>query len=63
MEYKDLNPEQQKWMDERRQKCEVWTRAMGYHRPVQNFNAGKQSEFAERRFFTEKACAMSGMLK
>lgn len=44
-----------------RQKCEVWTRVMGYHRPVQNFNAGKQSEFAERRFFTESAC--SGVLK
>ena len=48
---------------DKRQKCEVWTRVMGYHRPVQNYNAGKQSEFAERKFFTEHACAMSGMLK
>lgn len=37
-----------------RTKCEVWTRAMGYCRPVQNFNKGKKSEFKERKFFTEK---------
>lgn len=24
-----------------RQKCEVWTRVMGYHRPVSAFNKGK----------------------
>lgn len=36
-----------------RQPCEVWTRVMGYHRPVASFNPGKQSEHAERRFFTE----------
>lgn len=39
--------------DSKRTKCEVWTRAMGYCRPVQNFNKGKKSEFAERTFFTE----------
>ena len=33
--------------------CEVWTRVMGYHRPVSSFNIGKQSEFTERRFFVE----------
>ncbi len=31
--------------------CEVWTRVMGYHRPVSSFNTGKQGEFEERRFF------------
>ncbi len=36
-----------------RQPCEVWTRVMGYHRPVASFNPGKQAEFAERKFFTE----------
>ena len=41
-----------------RQPCEVWTRVMGYHRPVASFNPGKQSEHAERRFFTE-TCAQS----
>lgn len=37
--------------DAERQPCEVWTRVMGYHRPVASFNAGKQAEHAERRFF------------
>ena len=36
-----------------RQRCEVWTRAMGYHRPVASFNIGKKGEHAERCFFVE----------
>jgi hypothetical protein len=39
--------------DEERQPCEIWTRVMGYHRPVSSFNRGKQGEFAERKYFTE----------
>lgn len=39
--------------DEERTRCEVWTRVMGYHRPVSAFNIGKQSEFRERKFFVE----------
>ena len=38
---------------EQRQRCEVWTRVMGYHRPVASFNVGKQGEHRERRFFVE----------
>ena len=38
---------------EQRQRCEVWTRVMGYHRPVSEFNAGKQGEHTERRHFIE----------
>jgi len=44
---------------EQRQSCEVWTRVMGYHRPVASFNTGKKSEYADRRFFTETACSVS----
>jgi len=36
-----------------RQPCEVWTRVMGYHRPVSAFNAGKRAEHQERRYFVE----------
>ncbi len=36
-----------------RQRCEVWTRVMGYHRPVSSFNIGKQGEYQERRCFAE----------
>ncbi|CAJ0822667.1 hypothetical protein LMG19087_04929 [Ralstonia wenshanensis] len=39
--------------DNQRTRCEVWTRVMGYHRPVSSFNIGKQGEFRERRFFVE----------
>lgn len=35
------------------QPCEIWTRVMGYHRPVSSFNHGKKGEFAERRYFEE----------
>jgi len=37
--------------DSERQLCEVWTRVMGYHRPVASFNFGKQGEHEERRDF------------
>jgi ribonucleoside-triphosphate reductase len=40
--------------DAQRQKCEVWTRVMGYLRSVDSFNVGKQSEFRERLMFHEK---------
>ena len=33
--------------DSERQKCEVWTRVMGYHRPVDYFNIGKKGEKEE----------------
>lgn len=39
-----------------RTKCEIWTRVMGYHRPVSSFNIGKKGEFAERKCFSEKKC-------
>jgi len=40
--------------DEERTRCEVWTRIMGYHRPVSAFNRGKQSEHADRQYFNER---------
>ena len=43
--------------DDERQRCEVWTRVMGYHRPVASFNIGKQGEHRERRFFVEAGAA------
>ncbi len=39
--------------DEERQRCEVWTRVMGYFRPVSSFNRGKQGEYHERKCFLE----------
>ena len=40
--------------NEERQPCEVWTRVMGYFRPVSEFNIGKKGEYAERKCFSEK---------
>lgn len=40
--------------DEERTRCEVWTRVMGYYRPVSNFNIGKKGEFDDRVNFTEQ---------
>ena len=40
--------------DSERQPCEIWTRVMGYFRPVNFFNKGKKSEYAERVCFKEK---------
>ncbi len=44
--------------DEERQPCEVWTRVMGYHRPVSSFNIGKRGEHIERRFYEERHAAL-----
>ena len=46
--------------DDERQPCEVWTRVMGYHRPVSSFNVGKQGEHNERQFFTEAPSLQGG---
>lgn len=44
-----------KKLQEKRTKCIVYTRVMGYHRPVESFNIGKKGEHQERKFFLEKA--------
>ncbi len=40
--------------------CEVWTRVMGYFRPVNSFNIGKKGEYMERQMFTEAAAGGHG---
>lgn len=37
--------------DSERRACEIWTRVMGYYRPVENHNIGKRQEHADRCFF------------
>ena len=50
---------------DKRTKCTVYTRVMGYHRPVETFNAGKQGEFEEREHFVEPCgcCGQDTILK
>lgn len=43
--------------DSERQPCEIWTRVMGYHRPIASFNTGKKAEFKERCYFLESHAA------
>ena len=31
--------------------CEVYSRVVGYYRPVQSWNEGKQEEFKDRKMF------------
>ncbi|HZK01553.1 MAG TPA: anaerobic ribonucleoside-triphosphate reductase, partial [Anaerovoracaceae bacterium] len=31
--------------------AEVWTRVVGFHRPVQSWNKGKKEEYKERKEF------------
>ena len=47
----------------KRTRCEVWTRVMGYHRPVSHFNIGKKSEHYSRKHFTTVAAANSAFSK
>jgi hypothetical protein len=46
--------------DSERQPCEIWTRVMGYHRPLSSFNIGKKGEFHERQFFEEARANLGG---
>ncbi|HOE64752.1 MAG TPA: anaerobic ribonucleoside-triphosphate reductase [Candidatus Sumerlaeota bacterium] len=39
--------------DAERQPCEVWTRVMGYYRPVDSMNIGKKAEHEERLHYKE----------
>ncbi|MDR1338338.1 MAG: hypothetical protein LBJ73_04925 [Rickettsiales bacterium] len=43
-----------------RTKCEIFSRSMGFIRPVQHFNIGKYSEFCERKTFTENNSLSAG---
>ncbi len=40
-------------IESKRTKCTVYTRVMGYHRPVESFNIGKKGEHKERVQFVE----------
>jgi anaerobic ribonucleoside-triphosphate reductase len=48
---KSIEPEK---LQGKRTKCIVYTRVMGYHRPVESFNIGKRGEHQERIKFIEK---------
>ena len=49
----------------KRQRCEVYSRVVGYLRPISNWNKGKKAEFADRKTYdprqsTEGVSAWNG---
>ena len=38
----------------KRQECEVYSRVVGYLRPVGQWNKGKQSEFTDRKEYQQQ---------
>jgi len=51
------------WKEVSRTPCEVYTRVMGYIRPVSNYNQGKKSEFYSRKYFEENLVDNSEFLR
>ncbi len=47
----------------KRTRCQIYTRVMGYYRPVEQFNHGKKAEFYSRTYFDECASANSAFLR
>lgn len=43
-------------MIKQRQKCEVYSRVVGYLRPVSQWNNGKQAEFIQRKTYDKQLC-------
>ncbi len=37
-----------------RQRCEVYSRVVGYIRPINQWNVGKQAEWSDRKMFKMK---------
>jgi len=46
-----------------RTQCQVYTRVMGYLRPVSQYNTGKKSEFYSRKYFEESKTANSAFVR
>jgi len=41
-------------LESKRQPCEVFSRVVGYIRPVHQWNPGKQSEFSDRKMVSSE---------
>jgi len=42
---------EEKELESKRTECEVYSRVVGYLRPVNQWNKGKQQEFSDRKMF------------
>jgi len=43
------------------QETEVYSRVVGYLRPVQNWNLGKKEEFRQRKAYSQEKAAMQAL--
>jgi len=43
--------------------CEVYSRIVGYLRPVRDWNRGKQQEFSERRMYDVRSVQSGGVIQ
>ena len=41
-------------LENKRTRCEVYSRVVGYLRPVNQWNRGKRQEFSDRKMFKQK---------
>ncbi|WP_052297330.1 anaerobic ribonucleoside-triphosphate reductase [Hippea maritima] len=48
---KKIKELEEKKKDMKVERCEVYSRVVGYLRPVQQWNDGKQEEFSQRKSF------------
>jgi anaerobic ribonucleoside-triphosphate reductase len=55
----NLNPEKSQPEAEVKVPCEVYSRIVGYLRPVQNWHQGKRQEFGERKVFQVHEATMT----
>lgn len=59
----DLDTELQQYNEELMNctgtECEVYTRIVGYYRPVKNWNPGKKSEYTRRLVFDKERAGIS----
>ena len=50
-------------VEKKRTPCEVYTRVMGYIRPVSGYNPGKRTEFYSRKYFEEAKVDNSAFIR
>lgn len=50
-----MDEERIKSLEEKRVPCEVYSRVVGYIRPVSQWNEGKQAEFGDRHVYSAPA--------
>lgn len=50
-----MTPEEMQGIELKRTPCEVYSRVVGYIRPVNQWNDGKQAEYSDRIMFDVEA--------